>query len=124
MSIAALLAVGLGGAIGAFCRSKATALLKRYTEGAFPLPTLCINVTACLVAGIALALQAALDQTAYLALTMGLLGGFSTMSTMNYEAVELALDGHLKTGLGYLVATYASTIGAAALGFALASLAL
>ncbi len=122
MSVLTLFVVGIGGAFGALCRSKATALLKKRFTGAFPAATLCINVTACLIAGIALCFQSTFDQTAYLALTMGFLGGFSTMSTMNYEAVELIMGGQAKTGVAYLAATYASTIGAAAVGFALASL--
>lgn len=122
MSPLTLLAVGFGGAVGALCRSKSTALLKKRFTGSFPAPTLCINITACLIAGIALCLQATFDQTIYLALTMGFLGGFSTMSTMNYEAVELIMNGKVKTGVAYLAATYASTIGAAAIGFSIASL--
>lgn len=120
MSIATLLAVGAGGALGALCRSKATAFLKPRFTGRFPLPTLLINLAACLTAGIALALQLHLDGTFYLALTMGFLGGFSTLSTMNFEAVELITQKHYAEGVGYLAATYASTIGAAAVSFALA----
>lgn len=122
MSILTVLAVGAGGALGALCRSKATALLKARIEGAFPAQTLIINIASCLIAGIALHGAASMDQIAYLALTMGFLGGFSTMSTMNYEAVELIMNGQAKTGTAYLAATYASTLGAAALGFGLASL--
>lgn len=120
MSIATLLAVGAGGALGALCRSKATAFLKPRFMGRFPLPTLLINLAACLTAGIALALQLRLNGTFYLALTMGFLGGFSTLSTMNFEAVELITQKHYAEGVGYLAATYTSTIGAAAVGFALA----
>lgn len=123
MSPIALLAVGMGGAIGALCRSKATTLLKVHLTSTFPAPTLIINVTSCFIAGVLLHVQAACDQTLYLALTMGFLGGFSTMSTMNYEAVELIMGKQVAAGLGYLAATYASTLGAAALGFALAGLA-
>lgn len=119
MSIVTFLAVGVGGALGALCRSKATALLKPRFPGRFPLPTLLINLAACLTAGITLALQAQLDRTLYMALTMGFLGGFSTLSTMNFEAVELISQKYYREGIGYLAATYASTIGAAALGFAL-----
>lgn len=61
-----------------------------------------------------------IDDIVYLALTMGFLGGFSTLSTMNFEAVELVSQRHYAEGFGYLATTYASTIGAAALGFALA----
>ena len=63
-----------------------------------------------------MAFQIQLDGIVYLALTMG---GFSTLSTMNFEAVELVSQRHYAEGLGYLATTYASTIGAAALGFTL-----
>lgn len=122
MSIAAFLAVGLGGALGALCRSMATTHLKLRFRGAFPLPTLLINLAACTIAGVALCLQLQLNDVAYLALTMGFLGGFSTLSTMNYEAVELVAQYRYATGFGYLAISYASTLGAAALGFAIASL--
>ena len=69
-----------------------------------------------------MAIQIQLDSIVYLALTMGFLGGFSTLSTMNFEAVELVSQRQYAKGLGYLAATYASTIGAAALGFFLATL--
>ena len=103
MSPLLLVAVGFGGALGALCRSKATGFLK------------------CTLAGIALAAQANLNEVLYLAATMGFLGGFSTLSTMNYKAVELVLGGKRALGAGYLAATYATTLGAAALGFAIAS---
>ena len=121
MSVWMILSVGVGGALGAFCRSKATALLKLRMEGSFPWPTLLINVTSCFLAGLLLHEQAVMNQVVYLALTMGFLGGFSTLSTMNYEAVELVLGGKARLGGAYLAATYASTLGAAALGFAVAS---
>ena len=66
-----------------------------------------------------MAFQIQLDGIVYLALTMGFLGGFSTLSTMNFEAVELVSQRHYAEGLGSLATPYASTIGAAALGFTL-----
>ena len=51
---------------------------------------------------------------------MGFLGGFSTLSTMNCEAVDLILGGKRALGVAYVAATYACTLGAAALGFAIA----
>ena len=114
MSPLLLVAVGFGGALGALCRSKATGFLKARTHGNFPAATLIINICSCTLAGIALAAQANLNEVLYL-------GGFSTLSTMNYEAVELVLGGRRALGAGYLAATYASTLGAAAIGFAIAS---
>lgn len=84
------------------------------------LATLLVNLASCTVAGAALAGAAALGQTAYIALTMGFLGGFSTLSTMNCEAVDMVTEGHRGEAAAYLVVTYGSTLGAAALGFALA----
>lgn len=49
-----------------------------------------------------MAFQIQLDGIVYLALTMGFLGGFSTLSTMNFEAVELVSQRHYAEGLGYL----------------------
>lgn len=122
MSILVLLAVGAGGAVGALCRSVATSYLKPHFKGSFPWPTLFINITSCAIAGAMLCLQIYLDQTFYLAFTMGFLGGLSTLSTMNYEAVDLCLHKKADIGVAYLAATYASTLGAAALGFALVAL--
>lgn len=120
MSLTAFLAVGVGGAFGALCRNKTTSFLKPLFPKRFPFPTLCINLVSCTLAGIMLAIQMQIDNIVYLALTMGFLGGFSTLSTMNFEAVELVSQRHYAEGFGYLATTYASTIGAAALGFALA----
>ena len=121
MSPLLLVAVGIGGTLGALCRSKATGFLKARIHSDFPAATFIINLCSCTLAGIALAVQANLDEVLYLAATMGFLGGFSTLSTMNYEAVELVLGGRRALGVEYLAATYASTLGAAAAGFAVAS---
>ena len=41
---------------------------------------------------------------------MGFLGGFSTLSTMNCEAVDLILGGERALGVAYVAATYACTL--------------
>lgn len=71
MSPLLLVAVGFGGALGALCRSKATGFLKARTHGDFPAATLIINICSCTLAGIALAVQADLNEVLYLAATMG-----------------------------------------------------
>lgn len=114
--------VGVGGALGAYCRRMATTFLKAHTTGKFPLATLIINMTSCLVAGMLLAVALDMDRTLYLALTMGFLGGYSTLSTMNYEAVSLILNRQYGRGIGYLAATYGGTLACAAVGFALVRL--
>ena len=124
MSPLTLIMVGLGGAAGALCRHRALSFMKPRSNSWFPWPTLLVNLASCTVAGTALAGAAALGQTAYIALTMGFLGGFSTLSTMNCEAVDMATEGHRGEAAAYLMVTYGSTLGAAALGFALAHAAL
>lgn len=123
MSLLLFIAVGCGGALGALCRSKGTALLKKRFNGLFPFATLIINICSCTIAGLLLAFETQLDSTAYLAITVGFLGGFSTLSTMNFEAVDLIKRGYTLMGIVYLVVTYASTLGAASIGFALVKLA-
>ena len=117
MNFAAFLAVGLGGALGALCRHKATVHLKPLLAGNFPWHTLGINGIACFIAGCALAAETHMGGIEHLALTMGFLGGFSTLSTMNFEAVDLMVGGHAAQGIAYLIATYGCALGFAALGF-------
>lgn len=121
MSLAMFLLVGVGGALGALCRHKALTFLKPKAQGHFPWPTLLVNLVSCTVAGAALAASFAMGQMAYTALTMGFLGGFSTLSTMNCEAVDLAVEGRRGLAVGYLAATYLLTLGVAGAGFAAAS---
>lgn len=118
MSPLTLIMVGLGGAAGALCRHRALSFMKPRSNSWFPWPTLLVNLASCTVAGAALAGAAALGQTAYIALTMGFLGGFSTLSTMNCEAVDLAGEGRRGMAAVYVAATYALTLGAAGAGFA------
>lgn len=117
MSLATFLAVGLGGALGALCRHMATTYFKPRLKGSFPLHTLGINAVACCIAGCVLTVEAHMGNVEHMAISMGFLGGFSTLSTMNFEAVNLLTGGHVAQGIAYLVATYGCALGFAALGF-------
>lgn len=120
MNAAVILALALGGGAGALCRGLATRSLKRHTPSTWPFATLIVNLAACFAAG--LLLRAGIGGIARAALVVGFLGGFSTLATMNFEAVGMFRSRRYLPCLLYLVVTYASTIGAAALGFAVASL--
>ncbi len=121
MNALTLVLVGIGGALGALCRHKASTFLNPKCQGPFPWPTLAINLTSCTIAGCALAGATALGSLAFTVLTMGFLGGFSTLSTMNCEAVDRFAQGDAGIGAAYLIASYAGTLGAAAIGFAATS---
>ncbi len=117
MDLVTLALVGIGGALGALCRHKASTFMKTKSVSHFPWPTLAINLCSCTIAGCALAASSVMNTLAFTVLSMGFLGGFSTLSTMNCEAVDHFTQGRAKMGLCYLFATYAGTLGAAALGF-------
>lgn len=121
MNILTLIFVGIGGALGALCRHKASSFMKRKSASEFPWPTLAINLTSCTIAGCALATSTAMGALAFTVLSMGFLGGFSTLSTMNCEAIDHLTQGRVKTGVAYLFITYLGTLGAAAIGFAAAA---
>ncbi|MFD1318458.1 fluoride efflux transporter FluC [Loigolactobacillus zhaoyuanensis] len=80
--------VGGGAAIGAILRYDATKLIKRHTNGRFPVATLVINLLAALILG-GLASHLGTGANTYLLLGTGVCGGFSTFSTMSYEALLL-----------------------------------
>ncbi|WP_206423459.1 fluoride efflux transporter FluC [Enterococcus mediterraneensis] len=78
--------VGFGGALGAMCRHG----LNRLFEGRrtiYPLATQLINLTGALLLGIFAGAQ--LDQQAYLFLGTGMMGGYTTFSTFNFELLKL-----------------------------------
>ncbi len=119
MMLLSFAGIAIGGALGALGRGLLTRMLKRYLPEQFPFATLIVNLLACFAAGMVLPLS--LDDPLRLTLTVGFLGGFSTLATMNFEAVSLFATKRYGRCFTYLAITYVSTIGAAAIGFALIS---
>ena len=140
-SLLLALCIGLGGAVGAVCRSYAldaidAVLAKRkfvhQTPNCFdricswlPVAVLLVNVAACFLAGVFGGLG--VQGCAQAFLLAGFCGGFSTLSTVNLDAARLfsgqvngagqsaLVAGRTHAAL-YLFATYAVALGAAALG--------
>jgi len=86
--MALALAIAAAGGAGAVLRYLAARLVQRVLGSAFPWGTLFVNVTGCLALGIlsgSNALGAPWDRV----LGMGLLGGYTTYSTFNYETLAL-----------------------------------
>ena len=71
---------------------------------AFPWPTLLINLTGAFLLGLAFALQ--LPASVYAFLGTGVLGGYTTFSTLNTEMVSLAENGQKHVLKRYLLASY------------------
>lgn len=89
--------VGVGGFLGSILRYAIGGMVARARAGwTFPLETLVINVTGCLVLGILAGVdesRGVLSGATRAFLFIGLLGGFTTFSTFGYETFQLTRDG-------------------------------
>ncbi len=116
----ALIALAFGGGAGALCRGLATRALKKHLPGEWPWPTFLVNMLACFIAGFLL--HVSLNDIVRAGLVTGFLGGFSTLATMNFEAVGMFRSKRYLPCLLYLCCTYGGSIAGAILGFLLAGI--
>jgi CrcB protein len=87
-----ILAVAIGGAIGATARYAVVGLAGRWLGDGFPWGTLAVNVLGCLVMGIlteAMAIKWSVGPELRALLTVGILGGFTTFSSFALDAAML-----------------------------------
>lgn len=116
------LLVGLGGGFGSMLRYM-LGLLPVYAV--FPVLTLLINVTAALAMGFFTALFGArLGGDWSLLLRAGFCGGFSTLSALSLEVMNLAQAHHMLIAGAYMAGTLALCLIGIWLGEALASMVL
>lgn len=85
-----VLAVAMGGALGAVCRHAVNQLCSRYPHwGQFPWATLTVNVIGCFLLGLVITLRAAdaerWHEVTHSAMTIGFLGALTTFSTFGFE---------------------------------------
>lgn len=111
--------VFLGGGAGSVLRYLVGLGLAR-AAGHFPAGTFAINVLGSLLLGLlfgfAYAHEFRHERELTLLLGTGFLGGFTTFSTFELEGFSLLSNGHVGTGLAYLVGSVAAGLAAAALG--------
>jgi CrcB protein len=90
---------------------------------AFPYGTLAVNALGSFLMGalmhIALSTES-MSPTLRVALTTGVLGGFTTYSTFNYETLQLFQEGSWLLGLANLGITTGACLGAGVLGLLVA----
>lgn len=104
---AVLAAIAAGGVLGAEARAGIAALLPTGTGG-FPVSTLLINVTGCLLIGVLMVLVAEARRGHPLTrpfLGVGVLGGYTTFSGYAVDAQRLLAGGHVATALAALAVT-------------------
>ena len=117
-----LLAIALGGAVGAVGRHLVAAQVTQLFGNAFPLGTLTVNVVGsfvmgCLIETMAQVWAPANEVRAFL--TVGMLGAFTTFSTFSMEVVLLAERGHHAAMAGYILLSVVLSVGALFLGLQL-----
>src|SRR5262245_15667610 len=84
--------IGAGGAFGSLGRHLLDEWIQRLVPGSFPLGILLVNALGSFGIGLTMTFfeaRGALDSTLRVALTVGVLGGFTTYSTFNYQTLEL-----------------------------------
>jgi fluoride exporter len=113
--------VALGGAVGSVMRYAVGVAIQGRTGLDFPVGTLLVNLSGCLLLGFlihyALATPAITPEFRAL-LTTGLCGGYTTFSTFGYETVTLIQDGDWRRATLYVGLSIAGSILGVMLGIA------
>jgi len=107
-----IVAIGIAGALGALTRYGLDGVVSRRLPSPFPWGTFVVNMSGAFVLGFLMTLMTEQLTTASWvrsALTIGLLGAYTTFSTLSYETYRLLEDGAV--GLAA-----ANMLGSAAVG--------
>jgi len=119
--LAQTLWVGAGGFVGAGLRFLLSGWVYQLVPNAgFPWGTLVVNVTGCLLLGLFGGLaefRGVLSAGTRLFLFIGVLGGFTTFSTLAFETVALAHGSQFLRAMGNIIAHLILGLGAAWIGF-------
>lgn len=119
------LLICLGGAIGSGARYLVVLWSASAFGTAFPVGTLLVNVIGSLLLGFVMHVGTTtelLSANVRLALTTGVLGGFTTYSSLNYETTDFFRGGAWLYGSLNLIVTVCSCLAAGLLGVGLARL--
>jgi len=120
------LMVCLGGAAGSGARYLVGVGMTRWLGPAFPSGTLVVNLLGSFLISVIMDLSVhygAIPLEVRILLTAGVLGGFTTYSSFNYEALAFLQRGLWGQALLYVAATVVGCLGAGVLGMAAARLA-
>lgn len=119
-----ILSVALGGAIGSVARYLVGGWFAARFGASFPYGTFVINVTGSFIIGMFLAFaQERVWLSPYwrLFFAVGVVGGYTTFSTFEYESIRLLQDGEMLLGALYLVGSVMTGAVSAVAGIAVGS---
>jgi len=117
-----VLLIAVGGAIGSVARYLLSSFVLRVTGTLFPLGTFVVNAIGCFVFGL---IAGAADQRIPLSpharafLLIGIIGGFTTFSSYEYESFALIRDGQMLWAAINLVAQVVIGLITMLVGFAI-----
>ena len=113
--------IGLAGSLGAVARYMVGRFIAKYARSQFPLGTLFINVTGAFLIGLLFSppIQKGMTPLLQSMLATGVLGGYTTFSTMNWEGTQLARTGSISQSFLYLGGSFVLGLGAVLLGMML-----
>jgi fluoride exporter len=115
------LGVAAAGGVGAGLRYLVDIGLRRLVGERFPWGILAVNLSGAFMLGLVTAAVA--DAAGQWLLGVGLLGGYTTFSSVAVTTALLARDDRARAALGYALATFAGSVLAAVAGTAVGTLA-
>ena len=110
--------VVVAGAIGALLRYEVDLAVRRRWAGSTPVGILLVNLTGALILGVLVgaASHHRVDASVVTVAGTGLLGAYTTFSTLSWDTVGLAGTGRSRLAVANLALSLALGLGAAALG--------
>lgn len=114
-----ILAIAVGGALGALSRYWVVGIISSIFERSFPFGTLVVNILGSLLIGVMYVLIIEkLDVAAewHAILMVGFVGAFTTFSTFSLEALMLLQEGRAVAALTYIFSSVVSCLLAVASG--------
>ncbi len=120
VSLVHILIVGLGGVLGGIARFSLSSATNRWMGGSFPWGTLLVNTSGSFAIGLLAASLRNLPEgaTLWLALAVGILGSYTTVSSFSLETLSLLRNGQRwQAGLNIAV-SLGLCLGAATIGYA------